>query len=124
MPGVEGAQQVHAATRSRSRPSAISTMRSATLATLGSCVIRTIVCPDLLRPRQDVEHLAARPGVEIAGGLVGQDHRGIGHQRAGDRDALLLAARELVGTVVHPVGETDLRERVAAPSACDRARSR
>ena len=58
--GVEGAEQTHAATRSLSWPSAISTTRSATLATLGSWVIRTMVWPDLLQPRQDVEYLAAR----------------------------------------------------------------
>src|SRR6478735_8363591 len=35
-------------------------------------------------------------GVEVAGGFVGQDDRGLAHQRARDRDALALAAGQLV----------------------------
>ncbi len=38
--------------------------------------------------------------VEVAGRLVGQQQRRLGDQRAGDRDALLLAARQLVGMVL------------------------
>ena len=39
-------------------------------------------------------------GVEIAGGFVGEDDFGVGDDGAGDGDALLLAAGELVGVVV------------------------
>ena len=39
-------------------------------------------------------------GVEVAGGLVGEDDGGAGDEGAGDGDALLLAAGELVGAVV------------------------
>jgi hypothetical protein len=39
-------------------------------------------------------------GVEVAGGLVGEDDGGAGDEGAGDSDTLLLAAGELVGAVV------------------------
>ena len=39
-------------------------------------------------------------GVEVAGGLVGEDDGGAVDERAGDGDALLLAAGELVGAVI------------------------
>ena len=39
-------------------------------------------------------------GVEVAGGLVGEDDGGAGDEGAGDGDALLLAAGELVGAVI------------------------
>ena len=41
---------------------------------------------------QQGEDLLAGSGVERAGGLVGEDHLGLRDERAGDRDALLLAA--------------------------------
>ena len=41
-----------------------------------------------------------RLGVEVAGRLVGQQQRRVVDERARDRDALLLAARELIGVVV------------------------
>ena len=40
-------------------------------------------------------------GVEVAGGLVGEDDGRAVDQGAGDGDALALAAGELVGLVVH-----------------------
>jgi hypothetical protein len=42
---------------------------------------------------------------------------GLGHDRPGDGDALLLAARQLARSVVHSVGEADGVERVEGPSA-------
>ena len=50
--------------------------------------------------------------VEVAGGLVGEDHRRFGDERPGDGDALLLAARQLAGPVVGPVRQPDLLERL------------
>ena len=44
---------------------------------------------------QQVEDLAARAGVQRAGRLVGEHHLRAREQRAGDRDALLLAAGQL-----------------------------
>ena len=47
------------------------------------------------RVAQEAEHLGAGARVEVAGGLVGEDHLGPGDQRPGARDPLLLAAGEL-----------------------------
>ena len=43
-------------------------------------------------------------GVEVAGRLVGHDHRRLADQRARDRDPLLLAARQLGRQVVLAAG--------------------
>ena len=45
--------------------------------------------------------------VEVGGGLVGQQDRRVGRQPAGDRDALLLAAGELVGPLARALGQAD-----------------
>src|SRR3712207_8863865 len=45
-------------------------------------------------------HLGARAGVEVAGRLVGEHDGRLGDERAGDGDALLLAARHLGRPVV------------------------
>ena len=49
------------------------------------------------RAAQEPEDRGARLGVEVAGRLVGQHERRVVDQRASDRQALLLAAAELVG---------------------------
>jgi hypothetical protein len=41
--------------------------------------------------------LAPQPGVEVRERLVEQQHPRLEHERAGDGDALLLAARQLAG---------------------------
>ena len=46
--------------------------------------------------------------VEVAGRLVGEHHGRARDERAGDRDALLLAAGELGRAVLAPVAEADL----------------
>ena len=51
-------------------------------------------------------HLLAGRGVEIPGGLVGEEEARPVDQRAGDRHPLLLAAGELAGIVPQPVVET------------------
>ena len=65
-----------------------------------------------------------RLAVEIAGRLVGEQHFGLGDDRAGDGDALLLAAGKLGRRMVPPVGEADLVERrhrrLRAASPCPR----
>ena len=55
-------------------------------------------------------------GVQGAGGLVGQDQGGIANQGPGHRHPLLLAARQLTGPVVDPVGQTHLLERLDRPA--------
>ena len=60
---------------------------------------------------QQREHTSPGPGVERTGGLVGEDHVGLPDERPGDRDPLLLTARELCGTVLDPVPQPDAFER-------------
>src|SRR5437867_889605 len=64
-----------------------------------------------VEPVEQLEDLLGRLAVEVAGGLVGEQHRGVAHDRARDRHALLLAARELARVVVHAIGEPDQLER-------------
>jgi hypothetical protein len=54
--------------------------------------------------------LDAGLGVEVAGGLVGEDDGGVVDQGAGDGDALALSAGELVGLVVHAGFEVDVAQ--------------
>ena len=91
----------------------------------GSCVTRTSVtlraCAYL---QQQVDDVPAVRAVEIAGRLVGQDQRRIVGQRARDRDALLLAARELRRVVMPAIVQPDfveqrLRARRRIPPAGD-----
>ena len=53
--------------------------------------------------------------VEVAGRLVGQDECGLGDERTGDGDALLLAARELGRLMVDPVAQTEPLQRGSRP---------
>ena len=63
----------------------------------------------LLEQAQDLGRGAA---VEGAGGLVGEEQARAVHERAGDRDALLLAAGELHRPVMGAVREADAAERL------------
>jgi len=78
-----------------------------------------IVCDEdegLAVGRDDVaekgEDLAAGVGVEVPGRLVGEEDAWSVGERARDRDALLLAARELTGQVPGAVLEPDLCEQL------------
>src|SRR5215212_9077238 len=67
---------------------------------------------------KQAEDLLRRRRVEVAGRLVGEDHRGLGGERARHGDALLLAARELRGPVRATVVERDrLEQAVDQPRA-------
>ena len=46
------------------------------------------------------QNLRARVCVEISGGLIGEQHRWIDAQRAGDGHALALTAGEFVGQMI------------------------
>ena len=62
---------------------------------------------------QQVEHRGARGRVEVARRLVGEQHGRARDQRAGDRDALLLAAGQLGRLVVAALGQADaVQQRV------------
>ncbi len=60
---------------------------------------------------QQLDHLGAGLGVEVAGRLVGEDDQRPLGQRAGDRHALALAAGQLRWPVGEPVAEPDSLER-------------
>ena len=81
-----------------------------------SWVTMMTVWPGGMELGEDLHDLLAGGAVEVAGRLVGQQDGGLVHQRAGDRDPLALAARELVRAVVHPV-----RRGRPASSAAPRA---
>jgi hypothetical protein len=77
-----------------------------------------------------VEHLGDHLGIERGGRLVEQHHPRLHAQRAGDGDALLLAARELAGALVGLLGDAHAfeiaqRPRLGlGPGACARASGR
>ena len=58
-----------------------------------------------------LQHLADQLGIERGGRLVEQHQRGLHRQRAGDRDALLLAARQHLRVDVALVRQPDLVEQ-------------
>ena len=64
-----------------------------------------------LETLEDLEHVRGVRGVERARGFVGEDHERVGHDRARERDALLLAARHLHRAVIRARAETELLER-------------
>ena len=67
---------------------------------------------------QDVEDLLRRREVEVARRLVDEQHLRIADQGPGDRHALHLAAGQLAGIVIGPVGQTDgLKRGLSAPQA-------
>jgi hypothetical protein len=68
-------------------------------------------------PREEVDDLGSGLRVEVPRGLVGEDDPWIGHQRPGDRDPLLLAAREVGRKVRRAVREADLLQQCRRPLA-------
>jgi len=67
----------------------------------------------LVKPLEQRHDFVAGGGVQVAGGFVGQQDGRVIDQRASDRDALPLAAGELVGFMEHAVAEADVFEGVA-----------
>ena len=63
------------------------------------------------------DHVLAGAAVEVAGRLVAHEDRRAVDERPGDRHALLLAAGELGGMVVEPVGQADALERLTGTFA-------
>jgi len=63
------------------------------------------------------DDLVARRFVEVAGGLVAEDHLRLADQRPGDAHALLLAARELRWKVPSALGQPDPGEGGLRPRA-------
>ena len=63
----------------------------------------------------DAQHLADRLGIERRGRLVEQHQRRLHRERAGDRDPLLLAARQRRRMLPGLVGQPDLRQQRPRP---------
>ena len=105
-------------TRSLStRPSRSTTTRAACAAMSGSWVTMMTVWPAAWSDAEDLHDLLAGDAVEVAGRLVGQEDAGLVHQRTGDGHPLALAAGELVGPVVHAVGQAHPLQRRRGPVA-------
>src|SRR5207237_1134303 len=62
---------------------------------------------------QEIQDLVRALAVEVAGGLVAEQKRRIGHDRARDADALLLSAGVLSRIVLHPVAQPHERDEIA-----------
>ena len=62
------------------------------------------------RRSRRVKTASAVRGVEVAGGLIGEQDFGVGDEGAGERDALLLAAGELTGAVLGALGKADFSQ--------------
>ena len=75
----------------------------------------------LIQTLEDVHHLDAGARVQVAGRLVRQEDGGLVDQGAGNRHPLLLAARELVREVIHPVVEPDRVQHLASPRVTRRS---
>ena len=93
------------------RPCSRLSRRSASLPAFSSWVTITMVRPCACRSLSSSKDDALILGVEVAGGLVGQDDFRIVHERARDGDALLLAARKLRGQMRGAVCHADLLQR-------------
>ena len=69
------------------------------------------------QPHQEVLHVHPGEGIQRSERLVHQDDARLERQAARDRDALLLAARELVGVLALVAGEADLADPVPCSDA-------
>ena len=81
----------------------------------GSWVTSTMVLPLACRVSKQRHDLQAGLGVQVAGGLVGQNDRRAVDQRPGNGHALALAAGELIGLVVHARLKADVGQRFLGP---------
>ena len=103
------------------RPSARKTTASADAAAFGSWVTITTVWLETVDClSQEREDLLAGLGVERSCRLVGEDDLGPGDQGAGDRDALLLAAREFSRSVLDACRKADAPGNLDQPVLGDR----
>jgi hypothetical protein len=114
------------------RPLSITTTRSATpSASSWSWVTKIVVTPiSVVQLAQPLAQFLAHLGVERAERLVEQQHARLDRQRAGQRDALALAAGQLAGiAAAQPVELHQIQQllrrgaRISARSAASRARA-
>ena len=66
---------------------------------------------------QYLKYLGTRQRIKVARRLVGEDDIRLGHQSAGQRHTLHLAAGKLCRQMVHAIGQTDLRKKLCCMSA-------
>src|SRR5437879_11948724 len=71
------------------------------------------LAPTLAEQRDELQDLGPDPGIEVPRGLVSQEHPRVLGQRARDRDALLLASRQLGGQMTRAAAQTNLIEELA-----------
>ena len=69
----------------------------------------------LHQPGEQLKNLASRFAIQVAGRFVSDQHRRAMREGAGDRQALLLAARHLERPVIGPAAKPDKRETVGGP---------
>ena len=70
-----------------------------------------------MQPADLGAHLQPQLGVQVGQRLVHQHQRRLEHDRAGDRDPLLLTAGELAGQLAGVLLEPDQRDRLVGPAA-------
>ncbi len=118
-PLAEGPGSLHAASASGActRPSRSSTRRWASAAIDGSWVTSRTVLPWRCKLLEQRQHFLAGLGIERAGGLVGEQQRRPVGERAGDRHALTLAARERSRQHVGLLGNAHLLEQLQGARA-------
>ena len=101
------------ALQSSSFPDVSRSVRPQRAASCSSCVTITKAVPRS-RARRSISAntRVGRAAVEVAGGLVGQHAGRMRHQRARDRHALALAARQLGGPVLHALLQAHRRQHL------------
>jgi hypothetical protein len=92
-------------------------LRSAIRAISRLCVTTITTRPSFAR-LQRLQDLYPGPEVELPGGLIGEQDRVAGGERTRDRNALLLAAGELVGEVLNPLAQPDALQTSATSRGC------
>ena len=103
-------------------PASSSSTRSQRLASARSCVTSTRVLPRAaIEFEQQIGDALPGGGVQIAGGLIREQHGRMRHEGARDRDALLLAAGQLLRIVRHRAASVPLA-RARSPPTCRASR--
>ena len=106
------ASSVPASVTDAIEPSRRVTTWSTRSSTRGSWVATRTVMPSFARPLDGVEDPVGADRVELGGRLVGDDDRRRTDGPAGERQALLLAAGQLLGQMLGPVGEPERAEHL------------
>ena len=68
----------------------------------------------LVQFKEQVGDALAGVAVQVAGGFIGKQHVGVGGERPGDGNPLLLATRKLAWRVAQALAQTDALEQMAS----------